>query len=311
MKAIYIEQYGNAEQLIIGELDKPVITNHQVLIKVQATSVNPVDWMVREGFLKEGGMHTLPLVLGWDVAGEIVEIGSEVSDFSIADAVFAYAPIEKQGAYAQYIAIDSEVVSHQPKSLSAIQSAAVPLAATTAWQSLIKGCQLKAGDRVLIHNASGGVGSFAVQIAKAQGAYVIGTASKAKQGFVESLGVDEFIDYRSQRFEEVVGEVDCVFAAVGADDVVSRSVSIIKKGGYLISLIDEIEQHVAEEAGIFYQRWWVQPNREDLQQIAQLIDNNQIQVQIDKVFAFNEIKQAHALSESKRAQGKIVLTVAE
>lgn len=311
MKAIYLEQYGNAEQLMIGELEKPVIASNQVLIKVHATSVNPVDWMVREGFLKDAGMHTLPLVLGWDVSGEISEMGADVNGFSLGDAVFAYAPIEKQGAYAQFIAIDADIVAHKPARLSVTEAAAVPLASTTAWQSLINGCQLKAGQRVLIHNASGGVGSFAVQIAKAQGAYVIGTASSAKQAFVESLGVDEFIDYRSQRFEEVVDEVDCVFAAVGGDDILTRSLTIIKKGGYLISLLDEMEEQLAKDAGVHYQRWWVQPSANDLQVIAQLIDSKKISVKIDKVFPFEQVKQAHALSESKRAQGKIVLTIAQ
>jgi NADPH:quinone reductase-like Zn-dependent oxidoreductase len=313
MKAVYIEQYGNSEQLVLGELDKPIISSQQVLIKVQASAVNPVDWMVREGFLKDMGIHKLPLVLGWDVSGEIEQVGSDVTDFSLGEAIFAYSPIEKQGAYAQYIAVDSQLIARKPKSLSAIESAAVPLAATTAWQALMQGCQLKAGDKVLIHNASGGVGSFAVQIAKAQGAYVIGTASAANENFVKELGVDLFIDYRNQRFEEVVKEmgeqVDCVFAAVGGDDVVTRSLSIIKKNGFLISLLDEIEEQQAQTLGIHYQRWWVQPNANDLQAIANLIDSGKIKVQINKVFPLDQVKAAHALSESQRARGKIVLTI--
>jgi NADPH:quinone reductase-like Zn-dependent oxidoreductase len=311
MKAIYLQQYGNAEQLIIGQLDKPVIHSKQVLIKVAATSVNPVDWMIREGFLKESGMHTLPLVLGWDVAGKIVAKGEHVDDFSIGDAVYAHTPISKQGAYAEFIAVDSHIIAAQPKTLTAQRAAAVPLAATTAWQALTQGCQIKAGDKVLIHNASGGVGSFAVQIAKALGAYVIGTASTKNADFVKRLGADEFIDYRTQKFEEIVSKVDSVFAAVGGNNILERSVKVLKNGGHLISLLDELDeptaQAIKDEHNISYQRWWVTPNAADLTSITTLIDKGDIEVKIDTVFPYTEVKQAHALSESQRAIGKIIL----
>jgi NADPH:quinone reductase-like Zn-dependent oxidoreductase len=188
-------------------------------------------------------------------------------------------------------------------------SAAVPLAATTALQALTEGCQIKLGDKVLIHNASGGVGSFAVQIAKAYGAYVIGTASKAKEGYVRSLGVDEFIDYRSQRFENVVDNVDAVLAAVGGDDILARSLQVIRKGGHLISLLDDFNINIARQRDINFQRWWVMPNANNLTEVARLIDNGKIKVNIDKVFPLNQIKQAHTLSESQRACGKIVIDV--
>lgn len=309
MQAVYIEQYGNVDQLTLGEMAIPNITGNQVLIKVHGAGVNPVDWMVREGFLQDSGDHHLPLVLGWDASGEIAAVGEQVNDFSVGDLVFVYAPISKQGTYAEYIAVDSDLVAIKPKSLDSLTAAAVPLAATTAWQSLTRGAKLQAGDRVLIHNASGGVGSFAVQIAKALGAYVIGTASETKAEFVKSLGVDEFIDYRSQRFEEVVEPVDCVLAAVGGDNVLERSLSIIKEGGYLISLLEELDQQIIDDSTINYQRWWVNPDSADLHRIADLIDAGKIRVHIDKIFPLEQVKQAHALSESKRAQGKIVLRV--
>lgn len=309
MKAIYIEQYGNANQLILGEQIKPEITDKQVLIKIHGAAVNPVDWMVREGFLQDSGEHKLPLILGWDAAGEIAEMGSDVKDFTVGDAVFVYAPIAKQGAYAEYIAVDSNLVAPKPQSIDTLTAAAVPLAATTAWQSLVKGCKLKSGDRVLIHNASGGVGSFAVQIAKSLGAYVIGTASASKSDFVKSLGVDEFIDYRSQRFEDLVGEVDCVLAAIGGDDVLQRSLKVIKNGGELVSLLDDVDTESAAAKNINAQRWWVTPNAADLQSIATLIDNGKISVHIDSIFPLADVQQAHALSESQRARGKIILQV--
>ncbi|MEZ9232415.1 NADP-dependent oxidoreductase [Vibrio amylolyticus] len=309
MRAIYIEQYGNADTLTLGELNTPTIKSNQVLIKVKGAGVNPVDWMVREGFLASSGEHNLPLVLGWDAAGEIVEKGDGVANVSLGDEVYVYAPISGQGAYAEFLAVDSDLVALKPKSLDMVTSAAVPLAASTAWQSLIEGCHLKAGDRVLIHNAAGGVGSFAVQIAKAKGAYVIGTASGSKRAYVEALGVDEFIDYRTQQFEEVVKDVDSVLVAVGADNTAERSLSVVRKGGHVISLIDEVDEPLAKQHDVHFQRWWVMPKASDLQQIANLIDSGSIKVHLDKVFPLAEVKQAHALSESKRAQGKIVLEV--
>lgn len=308
MKAVFIEQYGSSQHLILGEIEQPTITKNQLLIKVQGAGVNPVDWMVREGLLQDSS-HQLPLILGWDAAGKVIQTGKDVENFSVGDSVFVFAPISEQGAYAEYIAVDSAFVASTPQSLDTLTAAAVPLAATTAWQSLMKGCQLKAGNKVLIHNAAGGVGSFAVQIAKAHGAYVIGTASAAKETYVRDLGVDEFIDYSSQRFENEVNEVDAVLAAVGGDNILQRSLQVIRKGGHLISLLDEMHTDIASQQGINFQRWWVMPNAEDLQHIAKLIDNGEIKVHIDKVFPLEQVKQAHALSESQRACGKIVLNI--
>jgi NADPH:quinone reductase-like Zn-dependent oxidoreductase len=309
MKAVYIEQYGNEQTLVVGDIQQPTITPDQVLIKVQGAAVNPVDWMVREGFLKDSGIHELPLTLGWDAAGEIAQIGKNVSNFKIGDAVFVYAPISEQGAYAQYLAVDATLIAAKPKSIDTLTSAAVPLAATTAWQALMQGCQLKSGDKVLIHNASGGVGSFAVQIAKAFGAYVIGTASKSREAYVKALGADEFIDYRTARFEDSVNEVDAVLAAVGGDNILTRSLQVIRKGGRLISLLDELDLSLAQSKEITFQRWWVKPNANDLQQIAKLIDSGDIKVNIEKVFPLEQVKQAHQLSQSQRACGKIILEV--
>ena len=307
MRAVYIEQYGNVNNLIIDDLPQPIIQSNEILIKVKGAGVNPVDWMVREGFLQQSGEHTLPLILGWDAAGKVVEIGKDVKNFDFGDEVFVYAPISKQGAYAQYIAVDSDLVALKPKSLSTLQAAAVPLAATTAWQALTHGCKLKSGDKVLIHNASGGVGGFAVQIAKALGAYVIGTASSSNKKYVESLGVDEFIDYKNQKFEHIVENLDASLVAVGGGNLLTRSLNVIKQGGHLISLLDEIPPQIAKQRGVNYKRWWVSPNSSDLEQIGQLIDKGIVKVNINKIFPLNEVHQAHQLSQSLRATGKIVL----
>ncbi|WP_368084363.1 NADP-dependent oxidoreductase [Vibrio splendidus] len=309
MKAVYLEEYGNAQNLTFGDIAKPTITPNQVLIKVQGAGVNPVDWMVREGFLESTGQHEMPLIVGWDAAGQVVEKGNNVSNLKLGEQVYVYAPISEQGAYAEYLAVDSDLVASAPKSLDIVTAAAVPLAATTAWQALVEGCQLKAGQRVLIHNASGGVGSFAVQIAKALGAYVIGTASSSNKAYLMALGVDQFIDYQTQRFEDLVDELDAVLVAVGGDGIAERSLEVVRKGGNVVSLLDDIESALPLQLGVNFQRWWVSPNARDLQRIAALIDDGVIKVNIDKVFPLSKAAQAQELSQSKRARGKIVLEV--
>ncbi|MFA0223294.1 NADP-dependent oxidoreductase [Vibrio splendidus] len=309
MKAVYLEEYGNAQNLTFGDIAKPTITPNQVLIKVQGAGVNPVDWMVREGFLESTGQHEMPLIVGWDAAGQVVEKGNNVSNLKLGERVYVYAPISEQGAYAEYLAVDSDLVARAPKSLDIVTAAAVPLAATTAWQALVEGCQLKASQRVLIHNASGGVGSFAVQIAKALGAYVIGTASANNKAYLTALGVDQFIDYQTQRFEDEVDELDAVLVAVGGDGIAERSLEVVRKGGNVVSLLDDIESALPLQLGVNFQRWWVSPNARDLQRIAALIDDGVIKVNIDKVFPLSKAAQAQELSQSKRARGKIVLEV--
>ncbi|MEZ9746074.1 NADP-dependent oxidoreductase [Vibrio splendidus] len=309
MKAVYLEEYGSAQNLTFGDIARPTITPNQVLIKVQGAGVNPVDWMVREGFLQASGQHEMPLIVGWDAAGQVIEKGNNVSNLKLGEQVYVYAPISEQGAYAEYLAVDSDLVARAPKSLDIVTAAAVPLAATTAWQALVEGCQLKAGQRVLIHNASGGVGSFAVQIAKALGAYVIGTASSSNKAYLMALGVDQFIDYQTQRFEDLVDELDAVLVAVGGDGIAERSLEVVRKGGNVVSLLDDIESALPLQLGVNFQRWWVSPNARDLQRIAALIDDGVIKVNIDKVLPLSKAAQAHELSQSKRARGKIVLEV--
>lgn len=309
MKAIYIKEYGNAQQLIEGELPRPAINDQQVLIKVKAAAINPVDWMVREGLLQEDTGHELPLVLGWDAAGVISELGKDVTDFKLGDEVFVYSPISDQGSYAQYLAVDANLVAHKPTSLDLTTSAAVPLAATTAYQALVEGGKLQAGQTVLIHNAAGGVGSFAVQIAKSLGAHVIGTASQAKRDFVMALGCDEFIDYRNEDFSQQLKNVDMVLAAVGGEGLLEASLNVIKPKGALISLLDDMDPSLAQAKGIHFQRWWVTPNAQDLNSISKLIDEGNIRVEVDSIFPMSQIKKAHDLSQSQRAQGKIILEI--
>jgi len=309
MKAAHIKEYGNIDTLIVGEVAKPTIAASQVLIKVKAAGVNPVDYHIRNGMLKDSGTHELPLVLGWDAAGVISEVGDLVTDFKLGDEVYVYAPLTEQGAQAEYLAVDADLVAIKPQTISYIESAAVPLAALTALQALTTHGQLQKGQKLLIHNASGGVGNFAVQIAKHLGAYVIATGSLAKKDFIMGFGADEFIDYKQDDFEQHVADVDLVFAAVGGSNVVERSLDVIKQNGRLISLLDEIDEHKAQAKNVNYARMLVEPSREGLNKITDMIESNHLKVTIDSVYSLDNAKQAMIKSESARATGKIVIEV--
>ncbi|MFT5755716.1 MAG: NADPH:quinone reductase-like Zn-dependent oxidoreductase [Alteromonadaceae bacterium] len=310
MKAAYIKQYGSVENLIIGDLPKPSISAFQVLIKVKAAGVNPVDFHIRNGMLKDSGTHELPLVLGWDAAGVVNEVGQHVTDFKLGDEVYVYSPLTGQGAQAEYLAVNADIVAHKPASLNFIQSAAVPLAALTALQALTTHGELQKGQKVLIHNASGGVGNFAVQIAKNIGAYVIATGSQAKKDFITGLGADEFIDYKQDDFEQHVSDMDLVFAAVGGNNIVERSLAVIKPNGRLITLLDEIDEIKAQSKNIYYARMIVEPSKNELNIITNMLESNQLKVTIDSVFSLDDAKQAMIKSESTHATGKIVIEVA-
>lgn len=314
MKAAFINQYGNAQNLIVGELERPQIKSNQVLIKVAAAGVNPVDFHVRNGMLDGTDTHTLPLVLGWDLSGEIVQLGNDVTDFKLGDLIFAFSDIGEQGAYAQYIAVDASLVALKPKNQNHYQSAATPLAAVTAWQALTKEGLLSLtsaqGKTVLIHNASGGVGSFAVQMAKYLGAHVIASASGAKASYVKNLGADEFIDYQTQDFTQLTKDVDLVLAAVGGQDTLQKSLTVLKEGGRLISTLDELDANTVIPNAIHFSRMWVQPNGNDLRTIGELMDANKLKVHLDAIYPLENVHAAHQRSEDGKTIGKIVLNIA-
>src|SRR4029077_13094552 len=208
----------------------------EVLIRVQAAGVNPIDWKVREGHMKEFWPHKFPLILGWDLSGVVEELGRGVSRFKIGDEVYSLPDPTRDGAYADYIVVREPELALKPKSLHHVRAAAVPLAALTAWQSFFDTAHLQPGQRVLIHAGSGGVGHFAVQLAKWKGAYVFATASTKNQDLLRELGVDNAIDYTQQRFEDVARNIDAVLDTLG-DETQERSWSVLKKGGVLVSLV--------------------------------------------------------------------------
>ncbi|WP_028469108.1 NADP-dependent oxidoreductase [Neptunomonas japonica] len=308
MKAAFITQYGSDAKVTLGDLPTPAYSSTQVLIKVSAAGVNPVDFHVRNGMLSNSNTHTLPLILGWDAAGIIAHVGDDVDHLKVGDEVFVFSPIDQQGTYAEFLAVDANLVAIKPTALSMTESAGVPLAALTALQGLMAG-QLKKDQSVLILGGSGGVGGFAIQIAKSIGAHIITTASAKNEEYVKSLGADEVIDYKSVEFDDVVKNIDVVFVTTNGNDVVARSLQITKKGGYVVSTLDDIDSSVAEASAVNFSRMWVQPNSSHLEEICELIDNKKIIVKIDSVYPLVEANDAVLKSESNRAVGKIIINM--
>ncbi len=308
MQAIRFHSYGGPEVLVSEEIPRPRPDAGEVLIKVHAAGVNPLDWKVRAGLRRDWLRHRLPLIPGWDVCGTVEETASDVTDFKVGDAVFGLLDFMYNGAYAEYVAAPARYLARKPKSLDFLQAGAVPLASLTAWQSLFDVADLQSGQTALIHAASGGVGSFAVQFAKWKGARVFGTASADNAGFLRELGVDEAIDYRSTRFEEVAHDVDMVFDTIG-EDTQKRSWQVLKKGGILVATLGITSPEEAEKRGVRGEGVRVHPDAAELSKIASLIDDGTVKPSVNTVFPLAKAAKAHELSQSHHAKGKIVLKV--
>ncbi len=309
MKAVRIHNYGGPEVLKFEEAPRPQPGNGEVLVRIHAAAVNPVDWKVRAGRLKERIQYPLPLIPGWDFSGVVEATGSGVTRLKKGDEVYARPDLARNGAYAEYIVAKESEVALKPKSVDHVQAAAIPLAALTAWQALFDSAGLKAGQKVLIHGAAGGVGSFAVQLAKWKGAHVTGTASGRNQSFLRELGVDQPIDYEKTRFEDVVHDVDVVLDTIGGDTQ-KRSWKVLKKGGILVSIVSPPSAEEAAKQGVRHGYVFVQPNASQLAEIAKLVDSGKLKPVVETVLPLAEARRAQEQSETGHARGKIVLKVA-
>jgi NADPH:quinone reductase-like Zn-dependent oxidoreductase len=308
MKAIRMHSYGGPKVLLYEEAPRPQVGEGEVLIRVHAAGVNPLDWKVRAGELKAVMRHKLPLIPGWDVSGVVEKVGAGVSQFKTGDEVFAMADPTRDGAYADYIVVREVTVAMKPKSLHHVRASVVPLSALTAWRSLFDLGHLQSGQRILIHGGSGGVGHFAVQLAKWKGAYVIATASTKNQELLRKLRADETIDYTSQKFEDAVQNVDIVLDTVGGETQ-ERSWCVLKKGGALISLVRLPSDQKARQFGVRGKMCKVQPDGAQLSEIAKLIDSAELKPTIDRVLPLREARRAHELAQNGHIRGKIVLRV--
>jgi NADPH:quinone reductase-like Zn-dependent oxidoreductase len=291
-------------------VDRPTPLPSEIVVRVQAIGLNPVEAIVRAGLFPLIGQP--PFILGWDVSGVVEEVVPGVNRFRPGDEVFGMPFFPRAAnAYAEYVAAPSRQFARKPATIDHVHAAALPLAGLTAWQSLIDIADLKAGQRILVHGAAGGVGHLAVQIAKSRGAYVIGTASAGKHEFVRSLGADEMIDYRAVDFAEQVRDVDVVFEVIGGDYAM-RSVQVLKPGGLLITAVERSNAALAtavEKAGRRFAGITVEPDQVGLEAMARLVDAGRLKVHVDRAFPMTEISAAHTLLESGHLKGKLVLTV--
>ncbi|WP_293783533.1 NADP-dependent oxidoreductase [uncultured Pedobacter sp.] len=308
MKAVRIHDFGGPEVLSIDEIPVPKPAPDEVLIKVHATSVNPVDWKIREGLRKDKFPAKLPLTLGWDVSGILEDIGEKVSAFKKGDEVYGRPDPTKNGAYAEYITVKANIISVKPTSIGHTEAAAVPLAGLTAWQGLFDYGLLKAGQKVLIHAAAGGVGTYAVQFAKWKGAYVIGTASANNADFLKRLGADEVIDYKMEDFESVLNDVDLVLDTIGKETQL-KSLNVLKDGGRVVTTLMPEFTAEAKAKKVHLIGFTTQSVPAQLSEIANLIDSGKVKPVIEKVLPFTSAKQAQIESEQGHTRGKIILQV--
>jgi NADPH:quinone reductase-like Zn-dependent oxidoreductase len=308
MKAVCIYTYGGPEVLVYEDAPRPHPDDGEVLVRVHAAAINPVDWKIREGHLKEQLHHTLPLVLGWDVSGVVEGLGSGLTRLKLGDEVFSRPDISRDGAYAEFIAIRESEVALKPKSIDHIHAAALPLAGLTAWQTLFVAGGLTAGQRVLIHAAAGGVGSLAVQLAKDAGACVIGTASAHNHDFLRKLGADQTVDYATVRFEDAVEPVDLVLDTLGGE-VQERSWKVLKRGGILVSIVSPPSAERAAAHGVRQAFVFTQPNAGQLAEIAGRVDAEKLKAIVETILPLSDATRGQELSERGHTRGKIVLRV--
>ncbi|HXX28393.1 MAG TPA: NADP-dependent oxidoreductase [Terriglobales bacterium] len=310
MKAVRIHNYGGPEVLRFEDAPRPTPGSGELLIRVHAAAVNPVDSKIRAGYFQDIFQYALPLIPGWDVSGVVEATGPGVSKFKQGDEVYARPDLARNGAYAEYAVVKETETALKPSSIDHVHAAAIPIVASTAWQALFDRGALGKGQRVLIHGAAGGVGSFAVQLAKWKGAHVIGTASTRNQAFLRELGVDEPIDYEKTRFDDVVKDVDVVFDTIGGETR-SRSWKVLKKGGILVSIVGPPpSEEEAAKHGVRFAFFSAQPDASLLVAIAKLVDSGQIKPLVETVLPLAEARQAHELTQSGHTRGKIVLKVA-
>jgi len=310
MKAVVIHEYGGPEVLKYEDVPQPEPKQDQLRIHVIAAGVNPVDGMIRSGMFDKEGRRAFPVILGGDISGVVEKVGSNITKFKSGDPVFAYVSLDNSGGYAQYAVVTEREAAPKPKSLTYVEAAAVPIVALTAWQALIDTAKLKAGQTVLIHGGSGGVGSFAIQIAKAHGAKVIATASAANQELLKQLGADVAIDYTKQNFENVAKDVDVVLDSIGKDTL-ARSYGVVKKGGIIVSLVARPDPAELEKHGIRGEALSVDPNSDELSEIGKLIDEKKINVIVSQTFPLSEARKAQEQVATGHTRGKIVLKVAD
>jgi NADPH:quinone reductase-like Zn-dependent oxidoreductase len=312
MRVVTQDRFGGPEVLYVAQRPEPEPLPTEVRVRVRAAGVNPVDWKTRAGKGMAPVLGPPPFVLGWDVCGVVDAVGRGVTRFQVGDEVYGMPWFPRQaGAYAEYVTAPSRHFARKPRALDSVQAAGLPLAGLTAWQTLVATAGIQARDRVLIHAAAGGVGHLAVQIAKAHGAYVVGTARRAKHDLLADLGADEAVDYTAIPFEDAVRDMDVVMDLVGGEYSL-RSAGVLRPGGLLVSVPSALPEgldaaaakHRVRVTGIL-----VEPDYAALEQIARLVDDGRLRPILAESFPLEEAGRAHEIGESGRNVGKTVLVV--
>jgi NADPH:quinone reductase-like Zn-dependent oxidoreductase len=310
MKAVRISRYGGPEVLVYEDAPRPTAGPGEVLLRVRAAAVNPIDWKVREGHLKEWLQHRLPLIPGWDVSGVVAALGPGTSGVRAGDEVFGLLDKTRDGAYAEYAVAQASWLAAKPRSLDHAHAASVPVAALAAWQSLFEAGQLGGGQRVLVTGAAGSVGAFAVQFAKHRGAIVIAGVAAADAAAAKALGADAIADLGTGRFEASVSGLDLVLDVIGGE-IQQRAYAVLRRGGTLVSTVGVASAEQAAALGIDAKGFVVEPNGAQLAQIAALLDAGVVTTNVGTILPLARAREAHELVQSGRARGKVVLQVAD
>jgi len=308
MKAAQISEYGHADAVKVVEVEQPKITRGQVLVEVQAASLNPFDTMVREGYLKERIPLDLPVTIGGDIAGVVREVSEDVENVAVGDVVYGQANVVagNSGAFAEYAATKAVQVAKAPSGLDITEAASLPLIGVSAIQALTEHLKLAAGQKIFIHGGAGAIGSIAIEIAKNIGAYVATTATGAGIALVKELGADEVIDYKSTKFSETLSDYDAIFDTVGGEDF-AKSLSILKKSGVAVSMVAQSAEVKAKELEVTAINQMTQVTTEKLKALAKLVEDGIVKPRVGKIFPISEIQAAFEARESGAVQGKIIV----
>jgi NADPH:quinone reductase-like Zn-dependent oxidoreductase len=310
MKAMIVRRFGGPDVLQLETVERPTPGDREVLVRVSATSVNPIDFKTRAGGLRQiVDESKLPIILGRDVSGIVEEVGPGVSDWRVGDAIFARPGLDR-GCYAEFVILKPDEIAPAPKNISLADAGAIPLAAMTAWQGLMKHGKLESGQRALIHGGAGGVGHFAVQFAKGIGATVFATCSGRDKAFVEGLGADVAIDYRAQQFERIATDIDLVLDLVGGETQ-RRSWAVLRSDGLLLSPVQKPDDDLARAAGVQPGRFYrVEASSSDLAEIGRLCESSAVKVVISERYALERVGEAQAALERGGVRGKLLVLVA-
>lgn len=306
MKAAIIEGYQ--APIEIGTVATPRSEDDSVLLAVHAAGINPIDDILRSGDMKDRMPLTFPHVMGYDVSGMVVDVGKDVTRYQVGDAVFARPNLEDAGAIAEFARVKASELAHKPETLRHVEAAAVPLAGLTAWQALIARGKLKAGEKVLIHAGSGGVGTFAIQIAKHVGAHIATTCSGRNADLVRSLGADVVIDYKTENFDEQLSDYDLVLDMLGGD-ILNRSFKVLKQGGMMVSIKGQDTEKLAPKFGVRFEWFLMDPDGKMLGELGRLIDAGAVKPVVGRTFPMEQSAAAYEELANGHAAGKIVVTV--